>query len=152
MSSKQWNWRLWTGFAFSILALFVYLLLFPITRSVFWLSLALFVVAAAFLVGGLQRAFNQPESYRGKVAGPIIAVLGLCVLGAFSYASYEVYKGFPAAKNAPRLGQKAPDFTLPDSGGSQVSLARLLTTPITDSSGAAHNPKGVLVVFYRGYW
>lgn len=152
MSTKQWNWRLWAGLVVSILAFLVYALLFSINRNVFWLSLALFGVAAAFLTGGLQRAFRQPESYRGKIAGPIVTVLSVVILGAFSYGSYEVVKHFPSAENAPRVGQKAPDFTLVDSGGSPVSLAGLLTTPITDASGASHNPKGVLVVFYRGHW
>jgi hypothetical protein len=152
MSTKQWNWRLWAGLGLSILAVVVYVALFTTNRNVFWLSLVLFVVAAAFLIGGLQRAFGQPESYGGKVAGPILTVLSVLVLGVFSFMSYEVVKYFPAAANAPRVGQKAPDFTLADSSGSPVSLAKMLTTPVTDSSGAAHTPKGVLVVFYRGYW
>jgi hypothetical protein len=152
MSTKQWNWRLWAGLASSLLALPLYVVsvvILALDRNVFWLSVALFVVAAVFLVGGLQRAFRQPESYRGKVAGPIVTVLSLAVLGLFSFASYQVRKHLPAAENAPRLGQKAPDFTLPDSGGSAVSLAQLLTTPL---AGGARYPKGVLVVFYRGYW
>jgi hypothetical protein len=152
MSTKQWNWRLWVGLCLSVAALVSYFLLFVTSRGFFWLSLVLFVVAAALLVGGLRRAYRQPESYRGKVAGPIVTVVSVLFLAGFSYVSYEVYKHFPAAENAPRLGQKAPGFTLPDSSGTPITLAQLLSTPITDSAGVAHNPKGVLVVFYRGYW
>ena len=45
------------------------------------------------------------------------------------------------------LGTQAPDFSLPDTSGKQVSLNELLTTPINGNA-----PKGVLLVFYRGYW
>jgi len=53
----------------------------------------------------------------------------------------------PALAAALRVGAKTPDFTLADSDNKAVSLAGLLTEPIC---GAA--PKGVLLVFYRGYW
>ena len=48
----------------------------------------------------------------------------------------------PLSPTAPRVGQKAPDFTLVDSTRHQVSLAQLL----------ASSPRGVLLIFYRGYW
>jgi len=40
-----------------------------------------------------------------------------------------------------------PPFSLPDATGKQVSLTELLTAPVNGSA-----PKGVLLVFYRGYW
>lgn len=46
----------------------------------------------------------------------------------------------PATPTALRLGERPPDFTLPDAGGRPVSLA--------DYRGA----KPVVLVFYRGYW
>ena len=49
----------------------------------------------------------------------------------------------PAAAAAPRLGAKAPDFTLPDKEGKQVKLSELLE---------AEGTRWVLLVFYRGYW
>ena len=67
----------------------------------------------------------------------------------FGLASYEVKKSFPDARNAPQVGQLAPQFTLVDTAGKMVSLADVLTTPMTGTTGA---PKGVLLVFYRGYW
>jgi hypothetical protein len=146
------NWRLWAGFAVSILALLIYVSFFRDTRAIFWASLALFVVAAVLLVSGWLRALRDPQSYRGKIAGPILATLSLGVLALFGFSGYLVFKAFPSARNAPKLGQKAPEFTLTDSSGNPVSLAQLLTTPLTDASGTVHAPRGVLVVFYRGYW
>jgi hypothetical protein len=152
MNTKLWNWRLWAGFAVSLLALLVYVVFFRETRAIFWPSLALFGLAAVLLVSGWQRPLRDPQTYRGKIAGPILATLSLGVLALFGFVSRAVFKSFPAASNAPKVGQKAPEFILPDASGNPVSLAQLLTAPITDASGAAHAPKGVLVVFYRGYW
>ena len=49
---------------------------------------------------------------------------------------------------APR--NKAPEFTLADANGKATSLGELLTTPINVSNTA--KPRGVLLIFYRGYW
>ena len=152
MSAKLWNWRLWIGFGLSLAALAVYILLFETTRAVFWPSLALFVVAAAILIAGLRRSSREPQLYRGKIAGPILAVLSLVIFGLFGFASYEVHKAFPAAANAPKVGQRAPEFALADTSGKSFSLAQLLSTPVTNSSGTSQAAKGVLVFFYRGYW
>ncbi len=147
MKAKLWNWRLWAGFVLSLVALVGCVLLFPITRAAFWLSLLLFVIVAALLFSGLTRAFREPETYRGKIAGPILAILSVVVLGFFGAASNLLFKNFPEAKNAPKVGQRAPEFALADSTGKNVSLAQLLS-----SSGSGSPAKGVLVVFYRGYW
>ena len=54
--------------------------------------------------------------------------------------------GLPPSRNAPAVGEKAPDFTLPDSDGSPVTLSRLYA-----AEGSAAESR-VLLVFYRGYW
>jgi peroxiredoxin len=56
----------------------------------------------------------------------------------------------PASKGAPKVGEKMPDFTLPDTSGKAVRLYDLMATPLEGSS----EKKGswVLLVFYRGYW
>jgi hypothetical protein len=152
VNKRLWNGRLWVGFIVSLLALIIYVLLLQRTRSIFWGSLALFVISVALMISGLKRAFSQPQTYRGKVAGPILAVLGVLVLGVFGWGSYMAAKLFAAAKNAPQVGQKAPEFAIVDSHGNSVTLAQLLSTPIVGASGVSRTPKGVLVVFYRGYW
>jgi hypothetical protein len=152
MNPKKPNWHLWIVFVLSLIALLVYFVLVTTTRTVFWLSVALFAAAVVFLISGLWRAYGQDETYRGKIAGPILTASLALLMGIFGLSAWVVSKAFPAAHNAPRTGQKAPEFVLADSAGQQVSMAQLLSSPITDASGATRPVKGLLVVFYRGYW
>jgi len=152
VNSKAWNWRLWAGFVLSLLAAFGYPLSFPLTRSVFWIGLVLCIAALALLISGLRLAFAQPESYRGKVAGPILTTASALMFVLFGVTSYLMPKAYAVAHNAPRVGNKAPDFALADTQGHPVTLAQLLSTPMQDSSNGSQASRGVLLVFYRGYW
>jgi hypothetical protein len=152
MAAKLWNWRLWAGFGLSIGALAGYVFWVNETRAVFWPALLLFVMAAVLLFSGLKRRSREPELYRGKIAGYVLTTLSVLILGLFGFVAYQVSRVFPDAKNAPQIGQRAPDFSLVDASGGNFTLAQLLSTPITNSGSAAHATKGVLVVFYRGYW
>jgi hypothetical protein len=59
----------------------------------------------------------------------------------------------PTSKGAPKAGQKAPDFTLPDSTGQPVTLSTLRAgAPTVDGSMAEIRGQWVLLIFYRGYW
>jgi hypothetical protein len=112
-----------------------------------WISLVLPIIGFVLVVIGLWRALRQPEIYRGKVAGSIIAVVSLLLLvGSIKF--FSVARQLPPeSAGAPQVGQRVPDFTLPDSDGHLVSLSQL----ISGSAGSAA-PKAVLLVFYRGYW
>jgi len=145
-----WNWLLWAGFALSVIAFlsyFAFFVEFPLTRNFPWANLLLFVIAAALLAVGIRRTFRPPKSYRGKIFGPILAGLSALIFGFFVFAIFVAARHLPASAAAPRVGATAPEFTLTDSDNKPVSLANLLTQPI---GGAA--PKGVMLVFYRGYW
>ena len=111
-----------------------------------WISLVLPIVGVLLVIIGLWRAFRQPQTYRGKIAGSVIAVVCLLLL-AGSIKLFSIARQLPESAGAPQVGQRAPDFTLPDSDGHPVSLAQL----ISGSPGSAA-PKAVLLVFYRGYW
>jgi hypothetical protein len=152
MAAKRWNWRLWAGFGLTIGALVSYVFFVMETRAVFWPALLLFVVAAVFLVSGWKRRSREPELYRGKIAGSVLTTLSVLIFGLFGFVVYEVSKAFPEAKNAPQIGQRAPDFSLVDANGRNFTLAQLRSTPIANSGDAARATKGVLVLFYRGYW
>ena len=152
MAAKHWNWQLWVGFGLSIGALAGYVLWVNETRAVFWPALLLFVVAAALLFSGLKRRSREPELYRGKIAGYLLTGLSVLIVGLFGFIAYQVSRVFPDANHAPQIGQRAPEFSLVDANGKNFTLAQLLSTPITNAGGAAGATKGVLVVFYRGYW
>lgn len=151
MKPKAWNWRLWVGFVICFIAPFGYFSLFDRVPFAFWISVVDFAIGIALLVGGLRRAFATPESYRGKVAGPILATLSLLVIGLFSFGTYKMHQAYPAARNAPRIGDKAPAFSLLDSNSRPVALASLLSQS-SQSSSQTSAQRGILLVFYRGYW
>ena len=62
----------------------------------------------------------------------------------------QVKGQLPESKNAPKAGLKAPEFTLPDADGKARKLSDLVAVAGSDTAGK--KPKGVLLVFYRGYW
>src|SRR2546423_2675452 len=146
-ANRHWNWSLWTGFLVALLAFFSYFFFFvqiPVTRNFPWVNLLLFALAAGLLGVGLRRAFRRAEAYRGKIFGPILTSFSVLIFGTFILLVFFVSRQLPASSGAPRVGTKAPEFTLVDTTNKPVSLAQLLTTPVR---GAV--PKGVLLVFYR---
>jgi hypothetical protein len=152
MKPTGFNWPLWAGFLLSLIAFLSYPFLFvrfPVTRDFPWANLLLFAFAAALLIVGVRRAFAAERSHprRSKVAGIILATLSVAIFGFFIFAALIFARNLPPSHGAPRVGQKAPDFTLADTNSKSVSLSELLTSPVNGNS-----PKGVLLVFYRGYW
>ena len=65
--------------------------------------------------------------------------LSLFLLGAGTWTNFVVAR-IPAMPTALRVGEPAPDFTLPDASGRPVSLAEY------------RGRKPVILIFYRGYW
>ena len=116
-----------------------------------WLSLAMFVVALGLCIAALRRSFAQSAVYGGKVSGSIVTVM-MCLMFALTVFAFYVSRHIPEAGDAPRAGEKAPEFTLADTSGAQVSLSSLLNTPLANSPRPDGKPKAVLLVFYRGYW
>jgi hypothetical protein len=112
-----------------------------------WLNLLLFIVPVPLLVLGLRRAITQPQLYRGKTAGWILSGLSVLLL-AFAIFGLYAARNIPSASKAPKVGEKAPDFRLPDTTGKAISLSDLISAPM----GSGSPPKAVLLVFYRGYW
>jgi hypothetical protein len=151
---RRWNFLLYLGFLLTLVAFLSYFLFFyrfPVTRDIPWANWLLFGIALFALGVGLARAFRQSDVYRGKVSGPILAALSLGIVGMFSYIVFFQAKELPASKGAPQVGQMAPDFTLPDANGKQVTLPSLLATSV--ASPATGRPgQWVLLIFYRGYW
>jgi hypothetical protein len=152
MNQRRWNWHLWAGFLLCLVAFASYFFVFdrfPVTRDVPWANFLLFGVGIALLFVGLKRAFGQPQQYRGKIAGSILSTVSVAIVGFFCFVVFYQTRQLPTATQAPRVGQKAPEFVLPDTNNQPVSLSSLLSTPLASSQAP---PKGVLLVFYRGYW
>ena len=134
----------WVGFAVVLAALVSYIpvfALFPATRDVPWANYLLFLIGGALIALGVRRAFRDPGHYRGRISGPILAALST-LLFAFFVASVTYFsKQIPSAESALRVGGKAPPFTLVDTAGKRVSSADLLK-----------DRRGLVLIFYRGYW
>ena len=147
---KKFNWPLWAGFLLTFFAFLSYPFLFiewPITRDFPWLNLLLFAVALVLLFVGIRRAFMPERRVISKIVAPILATISVLVLALFVFIVFIQSRWLPASQAAPAVGQKAPEFTLTDTNGQPVTLASLLSQPINNKP-----PKGVLLIFYRGYW
>jgi hypothetical protein len=142
---RSWNAPIWIGFVVLVVGLFSYhfLLRFPVTRDVPWVSLVAIAVAIPFFAIGLARAFREPQRYRGRIGGTIAAAVALGLTGFFLYATFVGVRQIPASKSAPQVGSRAPDFTLPDQDGNPVTLSRVISES---------KPAAVVLVFYRGFW
>jgi len=150
---RCWNLSLWAGFLLVVAGVFSYIHifeLFPITRDFPWANLLLFLAGGVLLGRGLTRAFRQPELYRGKILGSILIALSVAAVSLFVFGVFYEFRQVPASAAAPRVGQKAPDFTLPDQDGKPLALAELLASPPSGAGNA--RASGVLLIFYRGYW
>jgi len=123
---RKWNWPILVGSIITVGGLFSYEFFaqFPVTRDFPWANLLLFAGGGIFLVLGLFRAFGKPQLYRGKIFGPIMAILGIVVFGFFSYLIFYQLRQVPPSTGAPRVGDNAPEFTLPDQNEEQVAYVR----------------------------
>jgi len=103
----------------------------PTVRNHPELYLVAFALATLIAAAASWRAARWPN----LVALALSAVL-LVLGGYFNFVLARV----PATATALKVGEPAPDFTLPDATGAPVSLASFRDrTP-------------VVLVFYRGYW
>ena len=147
---KRLNWKIWTGFVLSLVAALSYPFLFvrwAITREFPWANLLLFALALLLLFLGLRRAFKPDKRIVSRIFSSFAAAFGVLLLAGLLFMIFVMGSWLPASAGAPQVGQKAHDFTLTDSNDQPVTLAQLLSEPVNNNP-----PKGVLLIFYRGYW
>ena len=82
----------------------------------------------------------SPHSPPGVLQPDHLWPTSVCLVAFFCYESFIVLRDVPASARAPRIGEEAPAFALPDQNGKQVALADLLS------------PHGAILIFYRGHW
>jgi hypothetical protein len=141
---RRQNTLNWAGFAIIIVAFVSYVPFFasfPVTRDIPWANYLLFLIGGALLAVGVKRAFGDPEHYRGKISSSILASLSAVLFAFFIVIITYFSKQLPSAETALGVQQKAPPFVLVDTAGKQVSSADLLK-----------DHRGLVVIFYRGYW
>lgn len=96
-----------------------------------------YVVAFALATALAALAVARAQARRWPAWLALVLSSLLLVAGAwFNFVAARV----PVTPTALRVGERPPDFTLPDAAGRSVSLA--------DYRGK----KPVVLVFYRGYW
>jgi len=147
---RKLNWQIWAGFVVSFIAAISYGFLFvrwPLTREFPWANLVLFAIAFVLLFAGVRRAFKPGKSNVAKIFSCLAAAFGVLMLAAFLFLIFVMGSWLPKSAGAPQVGQKAPDFTLTDSNNRAMTLKQLLSEPFNNKP-----PKGVLLIFYRGYW
>ena len=150
---RRWNWRLWAGFGLVLAGALTFVPVFarfPATRDFPWVTLLMFAAGLALLGVGLTRAYRRGAEYRGRFVGPVLALLSVAMVGLFVWGIFINARDLPASAAAPRVGTKAPDFTLPDQDGRPVALADLLAAPGAGSDKPAAG--GAFLIFYRGHW
>lgn len=141
---RRRNILVWIGFAIVIASLVSYIpvfAVFPVTRDIPWVNYLLFLVGGVLLAAGVRRAFRDPEHYRGKMSGSILAALSALVISFFVLGVTYFTRQIPSGATAVSVNQKAPPFVLTDAAGKPVSSAGLLM-----------DHRGLLLVFYRGHW
>jgi len=141
---------LWWGIVITVLGALsngLYFLYLPGQGAFPWINLVVPIAGLVIVITRVWRAFAQPERYSGKWLGTVFVIICLVLAGGSTFGFFHA-RDLPISARAPRVGQKAPTFTLVDSDGETVSLAQLLS----GSGQRSDPPKAVLLIFYRGYW
>ena len=142
----------WAGTALALAGFISYPILFsqfPTTRDIPWVNFLLFGVALTLFVVGLRRSSGNSRTWRVRLTRTILGVVSLWALWSFCFMVFYKSRQLPPASASPQVGQKAPEFELQDTNNQPITLAQLLSAPIPRTQTP---PKGVLLVFYRGYW
>jgi hypothetical protein len=148
--NRRWNWPLWLGLVLSIIAFgsyYAFFVRFPMTRDFPWVNILFFAAALALIVVGIKRAFAPGGGVGRKVLAGFVGAIGVLIAVMFGFLNLVVARQLPSAGGAPHVGDKAPEFVLLDTEKRPVALWQLLAEPL-----GGRPAKGVLLVFYRGYW
>ena len=140
---KRWpKHGVWIGLAINIAGVFSYFFYFaqfPDLRDFPIVNLPLVLVGMLLTGAGCLTVFKQGGGAWGKSLASLAFLMTLAFTGCFNFYVFSYSYQLPEASGVPQVKATAPDFTLPDQNGAQVSLS--------DYQG-----KKLVLVFYRGYW
>jgi cytochrome oxidase Cu insertion factor (SCO1/SenC/PrrC family) len=128
---RYWPALLSVVLSLGAIAAYVALLRVPVVRNHPSLYLVAFALATVIAAIASWRAARWPN-----LAALVISV---ALLGLGAYFNFFL-AAVPAAMLLVRVGEPAPDFTLPDATGAPVTLASF------------RERAPVVLVFYRGSW
>jgi putative effector of murein hydrolase len=149
MARRAVNWPIWLSLPLAVAALYSYPFVFvrwAVTRDVPWVNLLLGAAAVALAIASVRRSFSR--GWIAKTTAVVVAATTVAAVGLFVYKVLILARELPASARSPNVGQPAPEFTLADLNNQPVSLTSLRTAPLAGS----RIPRGVLLIFYRGYW
>jgi hypothetical protein len=132
--------------AIGLLSYPLFFVQFPLTRDLAWANWLLFALGLGLAGAGLRRAFRRPGAL-GRISAVVLASASVAVLGFFVFMTEIWSRDLPPAANAPAVGAKAPDLSLPDASGRTLTLGDLLAAPAAQEAGS-----WLLLIFYRGHW
>ena len=84
-----------------------------------------------------------------------IFLMPLAFAAALLFSAAPAGAQLPPSKGAPKVGDKMPDFTLPDTNNKPVKLSALLAPAAGEKASGEKNDQAgpwVVLIFYRGYW
>jgi hypothetical protein len=139
---RRRNHALWLGPLVTLagaLSYFVFFARFPALRDVPWINLAAVAGGVGWSSVALWRAWARPECCRGRRLG-VASVAGSVLLAAgFGAYVFVLSYGLPAPTPRALDLVQAPEFSLGDQDGREITLAGL-------------RDRKIVLVFYRGYW
>ena len=140
---KRWPKHVvWMGLLITLvgfLSYFLYFYQFPATRDFPVVNLPIVALGVAFTASGCWSVFKHGHRSLGKALAGLSLLLSLGVGGLLIFYVFYYSYQLPASVGAPALETAAPDFTLLDQSGKEVSLSEL-------------RGKKVIIDFYRGNW
>ena len=151
---RRFHWSLGAGFLLALAGMLTppFFAQFPATRSYAWVNLLLLAAGIVLLASSLVRSIRQPQVFRGKILGGILTAVSVLALGFFLVGIFY-FGRIPQPEAMHKAAEKAPELSLVDENNRNVTLQDLLGSSQTSGqTGQVAQPKGALLIFYRGHW
>lgn len=121
-----------------LMSYFTFFYQFPNLRDFPVVNLPLILLGVTMTAAGTWGVFRQ-SGVLGKCLAGLGMLVSIAIAGLFNFYVFSMSYQLPDASLAAAPQSVAPEFTLPDSEGQNVSLSK-------------YRGKKVVIVFYRGHW